>query len=250
VIAAATLAALAVGVSPCQDPAAAMLCPDLTMAPAADLRYERRRKGRRVVLRMTSAIVNLGPGPAELFAQRTGPRTMTARQVLTDAEGGRHRVVTGAVVQLTSVPTRGGDYWKFHDAARFELWSIDSGGAPTRLLRTGPKHNYCLRDLVKVRAGPGVPRKRRFGACNQEEGRRQVTLGTSFGWADVYPATYPGNYINVTGLRGCFAIVQRADPANHILETNEADNASLRIVRLPYRRGRPSRCPQPPVPAR
>jgi hypothetical protein len=244
---AATLAALAVGVSPCQDPAAAMLCPDLTMAKASDLQYDRSASGKRVVLRMTSAIVNLGPGPAELFAQRTGPRSMRARQVLTDAFGGRHRVDTGAVVEFTSVPTRGGNYWKFHDAARFELWSMDASGTPVRLIRRGPKHNYCLRDLVRVRSARGVRRKPYFGACNQEETKREVTLGTSFGWADVYPADYPGNYINVTGLRGCFAIVQRADPANHILETNEADNASIRIVRLPYRSGRPSHCPKPPA---
>ena len=36
-----------------------------------------------------------------------------------------------------------------------------------------------------------------------------MTLGTSVGWADVYPSTYPDNWIDVTGLRGCFAVVHR-----------------------------------------
>jgi len=241
VIGVATLAALTLGVS-CQDPAAGLLCPDLTMAPAGDLQADRSPSGRRV-LRMSSAIVNGGLGPAELSARRAGPRTMAARQVIIDASGERRRVDTGAVVRFTPVPTRGGDYWKFHDAARFELWRIDSVGTPTTLLRVGPKHNYCLRDLLRVRAGPGVPRRRVFGACNQEEDKQKVTLGTSVGWADVYPATYPRNWIDVTGLRGCFGIVQRADPGNHVLETDEADNASLRIVRLPFRR-HATPCPQ------
>ena len=80
-----------------------------------------------------------------------------------------------------------------------------------------------------------------FGACNQTRTKQQVTLGTSVGWADVYPASYPGNFIDVTGLRGCFIVLHRADPAQHILEINEANNVSARVVRLPY--GRAQGCP-------
>ena len=70
-----------------------------------------------------------------------------------------------------------------------------------------------------------------------------MTLGTSVGWADVYPSTYPDNWIDVTGLSGCFAVVHRADPGNGIFESNEANNVSSKIVRLPYRPG-PQRCPR------
>jgi hypothetical protein len=69
-----------------------------------------------------------------------------------------------------------------------------------------------------------------------------VTLGTSVGWADIYPASYPGNVIDVTGLQGCFVIRHVADPQNHIFEVNEANNVSVRVVRLPYRPGRQG-CP-------
>ena len=58
------------------------------------------------------------------------------------------------------------------------------------------------------------------------------------GWADVYPSTYPDNWIDVTGLSGCFAVVHRADPGNDIFESNEANNVSSKIVRLPYKPGR------------
>ena len=76
-----------------------------------------------------------------------------------------------------------------------------------------------------------------------------MTLGTSVGWADVYPSTYPDNWIDVTGLSGCFAVVHRVDPGNGILESNEANNVSSKIVRLPYKPG-PQRCPRaaPPAP--
>ena len=38
----------------------------------------------------------------------------------------------------------------------------------------------------------------------------------------------------MTGLRGCFAYVHRADPENGIWETNETNNDAQRIVRLPW----------------
>jgi hypothetical protein len=241
---AAALAALQVA-SPCQDPAQALRCPDLVMGAPSHLRLDRKRDGRRF-LRMQNAIVNVGTGPAELFAQRSGPREMHARQVITDAAGGRRRFESGAEVYYTSVPTRGGNYWKFDQAARFELWSEFPDGRRASLVRTGPKLRYCLRDLARIRApGPGspVPARRVYPACNQSSRKTEVTLGTSVGWADVYPASYPGNIIDVTGLRGCFVVIHRADPANHIFEIDESNNVSAKVVRLPFEPG-PQGCPR------
>jgi hypothetical protein len=214
------------------------------MAAPSHLVLDRRRKPGRALLRMENQIVNVGTGPAELFAQRTGPRQMSARQVIFDAAGGRRRFVTGAEVYYTSVPTRGGDYWKLDDAARFELWSLFPNGRRAALVRVGPKLRYCLRDLARVRglALPGAPARRVYGACNQSATKREVTLGTSVGWADVYPASYPGNFVDVTGLRGCFVVLHRADPENHIIEIDETNNVSAKVVRLPYKPGRQG-CP-------
>lgn len=217
-----------------------MRCPDLVMAPPSRLERDRSPSGR-VILRMENRIVNIGRGPAELFGTRRDYTFMDARQVIADARGVRRRYVTGAELEYTSVPSRGGDYWKFRRAARFELWRIDADGRRTELVRTGPKLNYCLRDLRRVRSWARVPRRFVFPACNQRSTARAVTLGTSVGWADVYPSTYPANWIDVTGRRGCFAIVHRVDPANGIHELDETNNVASRIVRLPYRPGR-QRC--------
>jgi hypothetical protein len=238
---AAVVAALAAA-NPCQDPALALRCPDLVMAPPSHLRLERTPAGREV-LRMENRIVNIGTAAAEFFGQRVGPREMTARQVVADATGVRRRVPTGAELYYTSVPSRGGDYWKFENAARFELWAQGPDGRRTALARVGPKLNYCLRDLRRVRSGPVVPRRRVFGGCNQSVRKTEVTLGTSVGWADVYPASYPRNWVEVTGLPpGCYVVVHRVDPGGHVMELNEANNVSALPVRLPYRRG-PQGCP-------
>jgi hypothetical protein len=212
------------------------------MGVPTHLRLDRKRDGRRF-LRMENKIVNIGTGPAEVFARRGGPREMDGEQVVTDAAGGRRRFATGAEIYYTSVPTRGGDYWKLDQAARFELWTQSPDGRVAALARIGPKLRYCLRDLLRLRGDLfGAPGRRVFGACNQTASKQQVTLGTSVGWADVYPASYPGNVIDVTGLQGCFVVRHVADPQNHLLEINEANNVSVRVVRLPYKPGRQG-CP-------
>ena len=126
------------------------------------------------------------------------------------------------------------------NAARFELWSTaPATGARATRVRTGPKLDYCLRDLFRragTRTGNVV-----YPACSRQRSRRDVTLGISVDWADGYPAKYPENWIDVTGLTGCFTIVQRADPLNVIRETDETDNTASLTVRLPYRSG-PQRC--------
>jgi hypothetical protein len=238
------LAALAAAApSPCQDPGLALRCPDLVVAPPSHLRLGRSPSGKRVVLRMENRIINLGAGPVEFFGQRASATEMTARQVVVDAAGRRRRIETGAELYFKSVPTRGGSYWKFKDAVRFELWAVDLAANRTQLVRVGPKLDYCLRDLRRVRFGPQVRRSRRFGRCNQRPGKREVTLGTSPGWADIYPAGYPDNWIDVTGLTGCFALVHRVDPEHHILESNDANNVSSKIVRLPFKPGA-QHCPR------
>jgi hypothetical protein len=140
-------------------------------------------------------------------------------------------------------------YWKWNGAAQMELWRLDSTGHPVQRARTGPKTVYCLRDLK--RTAPGLarsPRNRVYPACSQRLSQRSATLGTSVGWSDVYPATYYENWVDVTGLRGCFAYVHIADPTNVIYESNEDDNASSVVVRLPFTgssRGCPGARPLP-----
>jgi hypothetical protein len=229
--------------NPCHDAALQLRCPDLVMAPANHLRMSTSPTGRRV-LHMGNRIVNVGAGPAELFGRRTTRTEMRARQVIANAAGVRKRFESGAELYFKSVPTRGGSYWKWQNAARFEVWSLDAAAHRAQRIRVGPKHDYCLRDLARVRFTANVRKHAFFPGCNQRANKHEVTLGTSVGWADAYPSTYPDNWVDVTGLRGCYAIVQRADPGGHIFEINEGNNVSSRILRLPYKPG-PQRCPHP-----
>ena len=121
------------------------------------------------------------------------------------------------------------------DAARFELWSLDRDGRRKRRITTGEKQGYCLRDLVRTRPGlPHSPSSRVYPGCSQNGNRRHVTLGTSVGWSDVYPAIYYEQYVELSGLRGkgCYSLIHIADPKNKILELNERNNATGKVVFL------------------
>ena len=196
---------------------------------------------------MGNRIVNVGPGALELRGTPVSEYEMEARQVVQrpDSAFGRASLSTGARLTWKYVDRRRGTYWKMADAARFELWSTDPAtGAPATLVRTGPKLDCCLRDLVRragTRTGDLV-----YPACSQKRYRRNVTLGISVDWADGYPATYPENWIVVSGLADCFTILQRADPLNVVRETDEADNTSTRTVRLSYGLGASRQSPRCP----
>jgi len=230
--------------NPCLDREARqrLLCPDLVMRKPFGLSVDPLARPGRLVLRAGNSIDSVGRGPAELHGVRIGARLMRARQRIYRRRGGRIGISTGARLFFKHIPGQA-SFWKFLYAARFELWRLDSAGRRVRRVKTGPKVSYCLRDLRRTRPGRrGSPRYRVYPACNTSAATRRVTLGTSVGWSDVYPPSYPEQWIDVTGLRGCFAYRHTADPRNGIYESNERNNSATVTVRLPFRPGR-QRCP-------
>ena len=226
--------------NPCIGPDAAQLrCPDLVMRRPYGLYTDRLTRAGHTVLRAGNVIDSVGAGPAELHGRRIGPRFMRARQRIYTRDGGRIGVATNARLQF-KFAHQSRYWWKFYSAARFELWRVDGEGRRSTLVRTGPKVAYCLRDLTrtrpKLRRSPPRPH---YPACSTNPDAERVTLGTSPGWADIYPPAYPEQWIDVTGLRGCFAYVHIADPDNGIFESDEDNNEAQAIIRLPYRSDRP-----------
>jgi hypothetical protein len=243
-VSAATLVALlalalpATGAPATQNPCATQIarqlrCPNLRIGPPSDLYLE--RSGGRTLLRATSDVRSRGRGPIELRGRRSGWHTMAVRQRIYRRGGGHIDLPTHATLHFTDVGAYfGGSYWKVHQLARFELWKVDGHHRLIRRVRVGPKLNYCLRDLERTRPGKRSPRSRHYPGCNQDPYEDRVTLGTSVGWSDIYPADYDRQWIPVGGLRGCFAFVMRVDPQNLLYESNEDDNTSHRLVHLPF----------------
>ena len=235
--------------NPCFGPDARRYrCPNLRMDVPQDLSLG-TRDGRRVLFSRNS-INSVGAGPASIHGSRNGTQgfRMSAVQLLHRRVGRPVSIHTGAKLQFKAIPGQY-RYWKWDGAAQMELWRLDASGTPVQRVRVGPKTVYCLRDLRRTRANlPSSPRSMQYPACSQNPNVRSVTLGTSVGWSDIYPWTYYENWIDVRGLRGCFAYVHVADPDNVIYESNEDDNTSSVVVRLPFtgsNRGCPGAKPLP-----
>jgi hypothetical protein len=229
-------AAAGLAQNPCTAPGAGrLLCPNLRIGPPHDLYLESRGPGRQR-LRATSDVRSRGRGPMELRGRRDGWHTMRTTQRIYRVGGGHIELRSRARLHFTDVgATYGGSYWKVHQLARFELRRVEPGGGLGPAVRTGPKLNYCLRDLERTRPGRHSPGGRHYPGCNQDPYRDRVTLGTSVGWSDIYPAEYDKQWIDVAGLRGCFAFTMTVDPMHLLVESNESDNTSHRRVRLPFR---------------
>ncbi len=223
---------------PCTGPEApGLLCPNLRIGPPADIYVQ--DSGSRKLLRATSDVRSRGRGPIEVRGQRSGRRTMRTDQRIYRVGGGHLDVASEATLRFAGVGAYfGGSYWKVHQLARFELRRVGPEGNLGGVVRVSPKLNYCLRDLERTRAGRRSPTSRHYPGCNQNPYQDRVTLGTSVGWSDIYPADYDKQWIDVAGLRGCFAFVMTVDPQRLLFESNEDDNSSQRLVRLPFRGNR------------
>jgi hypothetical protein len=220
--------------NPCTGPeAAGLLCPNLRIGTPSEM-YVSTDDGR-TLLHATSDVQSRGRGPMEVRGRRDGPRSMKVVQRIYKAGGGHITLRTHASLHFTDVGEYfGGSYWKVHQLARFELRKVRGDGTLGPVLRTSPKLNYCLRDLERTRPGKRSPRTRHYPGCNQDPSIRRDVLGTSVGWSDIYPADYDKQYIDVSGLRGCFVFQMSVDPKELLFESNERDNSSHRRVRLPF----------------
>jgi hypothetical protein len=146
--------------------------------------------------------------------------------------GGKISIRTGARIGFKRVPGQY-RYWKLYNAARFELWSVDSDDRPVELIRSGPKQYYCLRDLRRTHPSRGGPTRAHYPGCSQNPRARNVTIGTSVGWSDIYPSTYHEQWINVTGLHGRYLYKLIVDPTGVVYTTNRQPATAARIVDIP-----------------
>jgi hypothetical protein len=220
--------------NPCIGPGSGhLLCPDLKIGTPSEM-YVSTYEGE-TLLHATSDVESRGRGPMEVRGARNGPKSMRVTQRIYKAGGGHITLRTGATLHFTDVGEYfGGSYWKVHQLARFELRRVFPDGASGPVLRTSPKLNYCLRDLDRTRPGKRSPVNAYYPACNQDASIRHDVLGTSVGWSDIYPADYDKQYIDVSGLHGCFVFTMTVDPKHLLFESNEHDNSSHRRVRLPF----------------
>ena len=177
--------------NPCDGPGPRHLrCPNLRIGPPHEL-YVSRVRGARCGCGRPATSRSRGKGPMELRGIRDG-RRIDARQPADLQEGPRpHHVRTEAHLHFTDVGEYfGGSYWKVHQLARFELWSVDRQPPAA-----APGARRPEAELLPARPGAHPPRpalavQLPLSGLQPEPFQDRVTLGTSVGWSDIYPADY------------------------------------------------------------
>jgi subtilisin-like proprotein convertase family protein len=201
------------------------LLPDLIIdgpSVAADMRLDRATIPGATLLRMPTVVANIGTGPLEINGGTSNSDgTQNVYQRIYESGGGSHQRLAGTFVFHPSH-----NHTHFEDFAQFRLRARNTDGSVGAVVRDGAKISFCLLDLQRHDTSlPGSPAISQYFNCTAD---RQ---GISVGWADIYHAGLPDQWIDITGMApGQYWVEVISDPANHMLEINENNNSAF----IPY----------------
>ncbi len=184
----------------------------------------------RTLMRVATATPNTGAGPLELHGSSTAPGVS---QRIFRADGSSYDRFAG---NFTFHPGHG--HLHFDNWINLHLRAVLTNDAVGSIVASGDKTSFAIIDLQHYDpALPDSPGSRRYSGG--------LIQGLSVGWADIYGAGLPDQWIDVTDMpSGRYWLEAVVDPANSILESNETNNAA-RILITYLAPGQPSTQPPP-----
>ncbi len=210
--------------------------------------------GSHLLIRFSSYIRNVGPGPLEVTGVNPVNRSISGdgiRQVVTHDDGTKEEEpIPGG--QLKYEETDGHNHWHFQNAARYSLWN----NAKTEEVGFSSKVGFCFLDIGHgdpnynpaldspnhfLYSGTVAPYPTPFGSSTNNclaydpnfpdptdtvvPPRSKIDMGISTGWRDVYEKTLPFQYVDVSDVApGYYWIRSQVDPQNLIRESNESND--------------------------
>lgn len=198
------------------------LLPDLVTLPIEDPTIATDRQTRRLELRFSNRVANVGAGPMELRGVLDPDTNKTiAYQRLHYSDGSTADREAGRFVFDGHH-----DHWHFDDFASYELRRAKGNGTIGEMVAGSTKVTFCLMDSGRVpdfAGGPAVPQF----FCSAE------VQGISVGWMDIYSRWLPGQSISLAGVRsGSYWLVSRADPSGRLAELRTDNNPTAIRIRI------------------
>lgn len=193
--------------------------------------------GDRRLLRFDTATVDVGVGPLEVVATRkacgTRPESAEDRAALqrifldVNADGVFNRR-TDTSFQTSPAGciafSQAHQHWHLVEYVQYSLtlWPDAASGVS----RT---KSFCLEDTFRLFSGiPGSRPRPHYDSCDS-----RGVMGLSPGWGDTYPASTPGQLLNISNVQdGTYCLRFVVDPDNLIIEGNELDNTSELLLLL------------------
>jgi hypothetical protein len=182
---------------------------------------------KRILLRFSSAIANLGAGELHIVAYRDSASpstvdinddTMPAFQRVTRDDGTFYDLPAG---ELIYHPEH--HHFHFDGASQYRL--LDP--ATKTVVRESPKISFCLADVVVADDSlPGFRKVPIYNGCVRDPYATYGEMGISIGWADVYDKALVGQALDVTDLMALpaktYILESTTNPERVLLESNSA----------------------------
>jgi hypothetical protein len=196
------------------QPGGAPLPPDLVVVRdhQRDARVQ-NGNGNQRLLKFSTGVANVGPGPMELWASG-GPAKTSAYQRIWNSVGGYNDRLAGS---FTFVGHEDHDHWHFENFEEYRLRAVTRDNGVGEIVARSPKVSFCLldsriRDVSLTGASPHG-----YFSCESQ--------GISVGWTDVYGWWLDGQAIDITSVpNGEYWLEVVVDPANQLTESNENNN--------------------------
>jgi hypothetical protein len=190
----------------------------------------------RWLLGFTSLVDNLGPGSSVLVGVRKpGQPRMNGTQRVRLANGAVRTYENVAQFRYTNSPPH--HHWHLMRFDSFELRTLDG-----RTLVRDRKSGFCLADHWGAAPGRYPGRHPVFlGDCDQfHPEATRVTMGTSPGYTDRYPAFFHGQNVDITGVpAGIYDLMHRVNASMQLHELRYDNNAASVRIGLTWVAGTP-----------
>lgn len=205
--------------------------PDLAMVAPKSFKIAVSSNGRRL-LRFTTIVVNIGPGPFQLIGfdsdGATIGDTLQVKQQIRYSDGTWHDRATTAQMEWAA---DGHNHWHVIGYQKFKLQRI---GAST--VGSGAKTGFCALDSYWY----GSQKPSYYDAERQicQTGTSgTVLMGTQRKWGDIYRASIAYQWVDITGLpNGDYKLKVIADPPfgtpGRFRESNEDNNRGWADIRI------------------
>lgn len=208
----------------------AALLPDLGMAPLQNFSLQRRPRGG-MWLRFDAIIVNVGDGPFQAHGHSRQPDgdLLVDQQVLTINGDGSRSWASNLTDYRMYWSGDGHSHWHVRDLEGYVLQNTNA-----TIKRTGEKHGFCFFDNYQYDLGlPDAPASRAYTRCGFGSADAEVSMGLSIGWGDLYNASLPDQYIDISGLpAGEYTITATADVQQLFTELDETNNSTTATIRV------------------
>lgn len=192
---------------------------------------ERARKGAARCLRFDTIVGNVGEGPFELAYSVEEREGVAAIQRIFRADGS---YADRFAVRSELHPTHA--HFHVRDFYVSRLWKADPTGARTgdAPVARGDKNGFCPEDTERMDGAPDDG-PRHYGCFTPDEPDQRgfQVVGISAGWQDVYPASLPDQFVEITGVPdGQYVLEIELDPHDVFVEADNSNNKICVLVAL------------------